>query len=338
MTNTQYDVTRASGFPDSIIDVRAKTVEDGVVTHLLYNPFSLDSMLAAAIALGDPKLGRIVVIPYDRFNGLDTMVDYKHIFCAGVELSEYDFTSCVTKSTHLTLTAYRDSYAFLDQKKLKKWGDQITLIMPTSEFINSEIAAMDNCASKLLQIHYYPDFPVPSLRRYVDHVARYTNFMPFKASLEDDGDSTAMQQPVVQAMLLGLSAALRSVLYSSNPMELLKDFNVREDVSAYMSHFQNVRMGLRRGLHHALYGTRGNAINVPTMAITEPLFHDTCINALITFESFVGYEDTRTHRVWRIYADKLSTRQYIAKYLKPHEMWSEGAVLCVSTDRPVVNL
>lgn len=324
------------------------TIEDFQATqtpgsaHILYNPFSLDSMAATMYLLSDPNMAGSILIPYDRFLGLDiSHHKYKAIYCVGTELTEFDLSTVVQEKIPFVTTCYRDSYSYLDERQRSRMAMEhanMFFLWPNEEYLDRRVSMLDNSAMSVIHSYLVPrgiakNSPYSSM---IELISSYNNFCPL---LNDADRKTTSNEGylAIQASLMALQIQLRSELNSATP-DPMKELVPNVNIETYMAHFQKIRMGTRRGLHIAAYGPRAKAMRVPTMSVSEMLFHDTCSTVLLTHLSFVGYEDTRTHRVWRIYDEKVYNRNFIAKHLKPIYTWSEGNVLCVITDRPSLHV
>jgi hypothetical protein len=310
--------------------------------HILYNPFSLDSMAATMYLLSDPNMTGSKLLPYDRFTGLDTIhYKFKSIYCVGVELTQFDIGHVVQEKIPFLTTCYRDSYRYLDEKRLEKMRYEhrnMFFLRPNDEYIDHRASMLDNSAISVVH-HYFGERDIPRHSPYaamVELISSYNNFCPLLS--DNERKSTSNEGYLaIQASLMALQVQLRAELNSLKP-DPMKELTPNVNVETYMAHFQKVRMAIQRGLHMVSYGPRSKSMLVPTMSVSEMLFHDTCSNVLLTHDTFVGYEDTRTHRVWRIYDEKIYNREFIVKYLNPLFTWSEGSVLCAITNRPSLNV
>lgn len=310
--------------------------------HILYNPFSLDSMAATMYLLSDPNMAGSILMPYDRFTGLDIAHHkYKAIYCIGTELSQFDLSIVVQEKIPFFTTCYRDSYRYLDDRKREKMrmeNPNMFFIAPTQEYFDHRISMLENSAISVVH-QYFAERDIPRLSPYsamIELISSYNNFCPLLADAERKQTSNEGYL-AIQASLMALQVQLRSELNSVNP-DPMKELVPNVNVETYMAHFQKVRIAIQRGLHISPYGPRSKAMFIPTMSVSEMMFHDTCSNVLLTHDNFVGYEDTRSHRVWRIFDEKVYNRDFIAKHLKPIYTWSEGNVLCVITDRPSLHV
>lgn len=348
IVNTFISKVLASFAPNRETEKVQTTMEDFQATqgaekaHILYNPFSLDSMAATMYLLSDPNMVGSILMPYDRIIGLDIVHrKYKAIYCVGTELSQFDLSTVVQEKIPFFTTCYRDSYRYLDDRKHEKMrmeNPNMFFVAPTQEYFDHRISMLENSAISVIH-HYFTQRDIPRYSPYaamIELISSYNNFIPLLSEAERKSTSNEGYL-ALQASLMALQVQLRSELNSANP-DPTKELIPNVNVETYMSHFQKIRMAIQRGLHVSPYGPRSKTMFVPTMSVSEMSFHDTCSNVLLTHDNFVGYEDIRTHRVWRIYDEKIYNREFIAKHLKPFQTWSEGNVLCAITDRPSIHV
>lgn len=155
-----------------------------------------------------------------------------------------------------------------------------------------------------------------------------------------------------RAGVLALRGLLSSSLTHQKPIYMLSSNEIKVNKSGlqqYRGRQQAIRLAVHKNMRKEYLGggwfakrvylggghwSREQAMQVGVMPVTQELFADTAEVALRTQEIFLGYEDTKEHRIFRIACKDLSESERVAKALKPVDIWTEGNIVCVATHLP----
>lgn len=317
---------------------------------VLYNPNSIDSVAATNLVI-NPKNhhgatdAKMRAVPYDRFNELKLdSLNPGLIMAVGVEMSVHDLGEIIDRKIPFVGTCYRDSYSHYSQKELdrvRKKHPNFWLLFPENvpEFKGTHLVYSSNTAVGVVRRWMVQEANQMVSVRGVSVFGRYWHFA------EDDHDKrvTANRRHQVIRMTKELHA-VNTTVDAADPKRM-EPFDVvfaSTDTSnirpSYFERQRIIRLALKTTLQKPVYGKPGEQVHITTAAVPEAMFREACEAVLQTASIFVGYEDTATHRIWRIYAQKQSDRHWIAKWLKPLECWSEGSVYCAVTAKPQMNV
>lgn len=306
---------------------------------IAYNPYSVDSLVGAALALHYPGHEDSRCVPYNPFGSVMALFGYDEIMFVGVEVTKLDFTALITNNPDciLDLICYRDSYVWLTDKIESDNSATVRRFMPGDEMFSELTARTDNTATKVLQFMLDEvSKPIPAFGHndMLDLVARQVSqsypIMPMVYDLNEGVDSNT--ELANKARIHDLVPKLRMALASFSPREEMADIEIVPDVNAYLSHFRHVRYALSRSLHMRAFGRGGVNYALPVSPASELTHGDILHAALQNYDEVLTYEDVGEFRVWRIHSPKVYDRRAIANVFKPLLMWSEGVVLCAVTN------
>lgn len=320
---------------------------------IAYNPYSLDSLLGAALGTYLPEFESARLVPYNPFNSIDGLLQYDHIFFVGVEVSQLDFTKLMTATDAIVeTTSYRDGYNWVNDKVRKAYGEEavsgkrLIMHMPIDDFLNQLCARTDNTAIKVMHFLLQElgvtitnaglvdkDIGIVNLASRM--VSQSYPIMPFTIDL-DEGVADFETENANKARVLDATNKLRLALASSNPHQEVHDVKFKADVDAYLAHFRQIRYAMTRSI--SIRGFRmsnsvinSKTVNLPVVQASEMVHSDILHAALQNYNEVVTYEDIGNYRVWRIYAATAVDRRNLASIFKPISTWSEGAVICALT-------
>lgn len=300
---------------------------------IAYNPYSVDSLMAASLALYLPGNEGARCVPYNPFSNTLVFSAFDRIMFVGVELTRIDFTNLMsTTDVKLDLICYRDSYDWLTSKIEQNTRARVNFFKPNDEYFSDLVTRTDNTATKVLQ--FMADKHSVTLNLYtgiVDLVARQVSqsypIMPMEYDL-NQGLSNPDEELLNKARIHDLVPKLRAALLSFTPHTEVLSIRITPDVGAYLSHFRHVRYALSRSLHMRAIGHGKSNYVLPISPASELTHGDILHAALQNYEQVLTYEDVGEYRVWRIHSPKVYDRHAIAKVFKPLMTWSEGVVLC----------
>lgn len=306
---------------------------------IAYNPYAVDSLVGAGLALHLSGYESAVCVPYNPFGSVTTLSGYDEIMFVGVEVTQLDYTVLRTNSPDcmLNLICYRDSYVWLTDKMLANAATVVKCFKPSDEMFSELTARTDNTATKVVQFMLDAfQTPIPAFGRndMLDLVARQVSqsypIMPMIYDLGEGADGETELSN--KARIHDLVPKLRMALASFSPREELADIELVPDVNAYLSHFRHVRYALSRSLHLRAFGRAGVNYALPVSPASELTHGDILHAALQNYDEVLTYEDVGEFRVWRIHSPKVYDRRAIAQVFKPLMLWSEGVVLCAVTN------
>lgn len=317
---------------------------------VLFNPNSIDSVTAVNMIIhprAEPLAAEVKLraVPYDRFNELKLdKLDPGMILAIGVDISVHDLGEIIDSKIPFLATCYRDSYSYYSTKELdrvRKKHPQFWLLYPENpiEFQGTHLVYSANTAVGVVRRWLFDDTKHLVSSQALNDFGKYWHFS------EDDEDQkvTANRRHQVIRMTKELHAV--NVTVDTAPMNSTRAFDVvfsscdtSEIRASYFERQRIIRLALKTTLQKPVYGKPGEQVHITTAAVPEAMFREACEAVLQTANIFVGYEDTATHRIWRIYAQKQSDRHWIAKWLKPLECWSEGSIYCAVTAKLQMNV
>lgn len=317
---------------------------------VLFNPNSIDSVTAANMVLSPLNEhgavgAKMRAVAYDRFN--DLKLDYLNpglIMAVGVEISVHDMGEIIDRKIPFVGTCYRDSYSHYSQKELErvcKKHPNFWLLFPenVAEFQGTHLVYSSNTAVGVVRRRMVKDASRIVANEAINGFGLYWHFA------EDDQDKrvTANRRHQVIRVTKELHA-IRPVVGDGDttaPWAFNIVFPGMDNSEIRPSYFERqriIRLALKSTIHKPVYGKPGEQVHITTAAVPEAMFREACEAVQQTADIFVGYEDTATHRIWRIYSQKQSDRHWIAKWLKPLECWSEGSIYCAVTQKLQVNV
>lgn len=327
------------------------------VLTVIFDPHSVDSMLAAFRLIENADHETVKALPYNRFTGLEVHDGYGSVVVIGVEVSNQDlaFLASEDRSMYAThILAYRDQYK--GAVNPGKFPD-IKVFWPSDEFVNDELALIDNTMSSMV-CNVYADRTKPS-KLFEDMkmaVVAYTHGMGDKfsyqtvsADLHADNTAQAKQEVVKtafanilskKAVVINLRGALLKTLLGPNMLEEVKQLSQRTlvaddlDVHTYRSTMLMIRTNVSNNMRQEVFGRGDKTVKVNVMACSINLFQETLSYVKDFTDIFLSYEDNRYCRIYRIHAAKAHIREFVAEKLHPIDSWTEGTVLCVATDLP----
>ena len=314
---------------------------------VLYNPVSIDSVNAVNLLLNlphdseDPEI-KYQPMAYDRFNDLKLdKLDPGIIYAIGVEVSVHDLGEIIERRIPFVGTCYRDSYSHYTAKELErvtKRHPKFWLLFPenTEEFAGTHLVYSTNTAMGVVRRWMLQSDKAAALNDSINAFGEYWHFA------DTEEDSTVLsnrRHAVVRNNKVLLTVCAEREWLGFNPVRIV--FNSNDTSRVKESYFERqriVRLSLKTTLTKPMYGNRGEMVYIPTAAVPEAMFREACEIVMQTNSVFVGYEDTATHRIWRIFARKQADRHWIAQWLKPLECWSEGSVYCAITAKPQMHV
>lgn len=307
---------------------------------IAYNPYAVDSLVAAALALHLRGYENASCIPYNPFGSVTTLTGYDQIMFVGVEVTQLDYTVLRSGSPDcklaLDLICYRDSYVWLTDKMMTNSSVTTQRFMPGDEMFSELTARTDNTATKVVQFMLDASHtPIPAFGHndMLDLVARQVSqSYPIMPMINDLGEGVDSGTELAnKARIHDLVPKLRMALAAYAPREELADIELVPDVNAYLSHFRHVRYALSRSLHLRAFGRANVNYVLPVSPASELTHGDILHAALQNYDEVLTYEDVGEFRVWRIHSPKVYDRRAIAQIFKPLMLWSEGVVLCAVT-------
>lgn len=347
---TETVVKRKTTASDESLEYPWRNVSTTKEWIVLYNPVSIDSITATNLIIhprAEPLAAEVKLraVPYDRFNELKLdKLDPGMILAVGVEISVHDLGEIIDRKIPFVGTCYRDSYSHYSQKELdrvRKKHPHFWLLFPENavEFQGTHLVYSSNTAVGVVRRWLFADTKHLVSNQAVNDFGKYWHFA------EDDEDQkvTANRRHQVIRMTKELHAVSVTVdtalMNSTHAFDVVFSSTDTSDIRAsYFERQRIIRLALKTTLQKPVFGKAGEQVHIATAAVPEAMFREACEAVLQTGNVFVGYEDTATHRIWRIFARKQSDRHWIAKWLKPLECWSEGSVYCAVTAKPQMNM
>lgn len=349
---------------DSIADTEAEvvginSVGNKIAYTIIFDSNSVDSMLASLyITLWKEKLygdeAKIKLMPYNRFTGLDTNSDYGAVTVVGVELGKQDMVFLNNhggQGNHVRVLAYRDQYDIT-----KHSFANIETVWPSSDFINEELALIDNTMAALAPSAFVCD---SSLSSFFDDmkmpVIMYTHGLSEKfkygevlntgfVSTQEDKQKAVRDAfaniLTKKAVINNLRGVLMKALLGADAVAELKSLKNahmsvrRTDVDNYRSSMLMVRTNVANNMRTEVFGRGDKTVKVDLMACPITLCTETYSYVKDQSEIFITYDDNRYCRIYRVHAAKAHIREFVAEKLHPIDSWTEGTVLCVATDLP----
>lgn len=339
--NSNQVITTPITEPLSVDFIDAEVVPAKVA--IAYNPYSADSLMAAALALFLPENEGARCVPYNPFGNIATLFNYDRVMFVGVEITKVDYTRVMNNSgVELDLVCYRDSYAWMTDKIKKNANHRVSFQIPTDEHFSELTTRTDNTAVKVVQFMLQACDVVTMPANFLggavtDLVARQVSqsypVMPMVYDL-GEGVTNNDEEMSNKALIYDLVPKLRMALGASLPLVEVSRIRLDADVSAYLSHYRHVRYALVRSLHERAFNRGTKTWVLPVSPASELTHGDILHAALQNYDEVLTYEDVGEYRVWRICSPKAYDRQAIAEMFKPLMTWSEGVVLCAVSKLP----
>lgn len=305
-------------------------------TTIVYNPLSLDSLMATAILMNDESLGTINTVIYDR-GGLLASGLSDHVIFAGLDPRKEDIDHIVNVQRHVKIYTYRDGVPWHKEHNTH----HLSVLRPSDEFFDEITALTDNTVTKQLLMRYNTDDAEKS-KVYVHFSGMVDKAIRYCAMMDTEAHSLPFPNPTDAAAAVIAEKAVvfslrQTIGYAISRKETRYIAAVVEE-RAYREHNHRVRLTLQKALHFQTYGLGENRKSVATLAVNESDFHEMAYTYQVVGKDIVGYEDIRGYRIWRIWAKDRSVREMIAAYLKPEDRWMEGRFLCVLTKTPAMDI
>ena len=279
---------------------------------------NIDSLLAFAKLYSNGFVS--TVISYDKEKLELPIIPVDQYIILGTHVSRDHWDNIFTKVEKVTVFAYHGTY---DDDHTTTNPKVIVLRPPSFDAIDNSVCAMlkTYCASQL-ESSPYDELMMPA--------AIYING---KHSI---GNHTKRLDVFIKAKLSDAYQFLRDVVNNSK-LNTIKDFVARGDEKSYLTKVKNIRKNISDRATNRVYASGGGYVTVLTMNVSDYNFRDTLDNVLMSRDSFVGYHDIGTRRIWRVYTTKPGEVGLLAKAIKPRTRWKEGSVHCMETILPPVS-
>lgn len=279
---------------EQVQDVVDKSPSPSIETAtalVLYNPFSLDSMMAAALLAGCTKHFSITT---QAHHFIDTQIQVGKsdlVIAAGMELSSDEMTRLLEQHPNLKLVlfSYRDGYQWLQSEKtylkggkasfwdyplgrvpgqwfsrtqestlLRKYKDRITIVRPSSDYYGQLAMRTDNTLTKIAQFwlaekeHHLHQGSQWAL--LADLTARiHSQTFPLTSfNLDDEAATDRVSEAAARVKIYDLTVKLRSALASAKPTEKIQELNLAPSVENYRAHMDVVEQTFSRAVHDEL--------------------------------------------------------------------------------------
>ena len=336
------------------------------LNHVIFNPSSVDSLLAAAclylMKCKDPI--KPALVSYDRFEGLDRNRNYAAVTIVGVELTPSDTTWLLDRTkgegVDVHVYAYKMQYR-RDPILYTRMCEQWTFFAPNDEHFSDIDDLCDNSMVRMVQHNHGEQTKIFGLfttwsMAVAWHVSNKQRKLDYKdkslvikrmPAYNDHDHYRARNKQVVNTInefmmkrvaMKSLRGMLSTCASHSKTLSMLVNGVLEVNDSSIQQHrdlIQSVRVNVKKNLIRTYVGgsffNKKDAVEVGTMPVADNLFHDTMLEARRYVDIFVGYEDTKEYRIHRIAADDPYVRERVARELKAKDIWTEGNILCVAT-------
>ncbi len=337
---------------ESSIDVQSALV--------LYNPFSLDSLMAAMLLTSCRQKFDAATQSHHFIDNSVNVDKVDTVIAVGMEVNSDLLTHMLESNKKLTvvLIGYRDSYEWLEKKEhiyraksrfskkepgfyetitqsalYKKYQERITLLRPSNEYFGDLIAKTDNTLTKVTQFWLQSsNFQMAAVwREYADLVARvYGMSYPLTGlTPEDEAEASPAVDAANRVKLHELSVRLRAALGAHKPQERLKEMVLTPNLDNYRAHKTMMEEMFARSMHdHSIPAAVGTYHKVRIAQMSENVVNDLIALPSIASKDVVFYTDIRRFRVWRVYSPNHGKARAIVACFKPTAQWSEGMFAC----------
>ena len=346
-----------------VVDVEpVKPLEGEVATALvLYNPFSLDSLMAATLMVSCTQKFAATT---QSHHFIDTKVNVGKVdtvIAVGMEINSDLLVNMLESNPALNvvLVGYRDSYEWLQKSeyvyKAKKWWskdkpgfvytttvsplfmkyrDRLQLLKPLDDDSYGEmITKTDNTLTKVVQFWLQSkDHTIsPEWLKSCDLVARmYGMSLPLAGmSYQEEKDATLATDAANRVLLHELSVKLRAALGSNKPVERIREIKLSPNVDNYRTHKGVMEEMFSRSMHDTnVPAAVGTYHKVRIAQMSENVVNELIALPSIASKDVVFYTDIKRFRVWRVYSPNHGKARAIVACFKPTAQWSEGMFAC----------
>ena len=337
---------------ESSIDVQSALV--------LYNPFSLDSLMAAMLLTSCRQKFDAATQSHHFIDNSVNVDKVDTVIAVGMEVNSDLLTHMLESNKKLTvvLIGYRDSYEWLEKKEhiyraksrfskkepgfyetitqsalYKKYQERITLLRPSNEYFGDLIAKTDNTLTKVTQFWLQSsNFQMAAVwREYADLVARvYGMSYPLTGlTVEDEADASPAVDAANRVKLHELSVRLRAALGAHKPQERLKEMVLTPNLDNYRAHKTMMEEKYSRSMHDTnVPAAVGTYHKVRIAQMSENVVNELIALPSIASKDVVFYTDIKRFRVWRVYSPNHGKARAIVACFKPTAQWSEGMFAC----------
>lgn len=327
---------------------------------VLYNPFSLDSLMAATLVSSCTQKFDVSTVSHHYIDNKVNASKADVVIALGMELNSDLLTHLLESNPKLrvVLIGYRDSYEGLEKieyvfkpKKLlskkpgeffrttqqsalyKKHAERITLLRPDDDYYGQLITKTDNTLTKVTQ------FWLKSLNQSVKHewlelcdlVSRvYGMSNPLTGfALEEEAKADMASEAVNRIKLHELSVKLRAAMGAHKPQERLKEIVIEPNIDNYRAHKAVMEEMFARSMHdQSIFAKVGKGYTVRMAQMGENVVNDLIALPSITSKDVVFYSDIKRFRIWRVYSPNHGRARSIVACFKPIATWSEGMFAC----------
>lgn len=347
-----------------VIDIEPAAPNVDVQTALvLYNPFSLDSLMAAAMLTACSQKFDVSTQAHHYIDTKVSVGKAETLISVGMELNQDLLTALLENNPNLklVLAGYRDSYQWLEKTeyvyRAKKWysdqesgffrvttqsalfkkhSDRIKLLRPSDDYYGALITKTDNTLTKVVQ------FWLATLNQNVKHEWRelcelvsrmygmsspLTGFLP-----EEEAAANMATDAANRVKLHELSVKLRAAMGAHKPQEKLKEMELTPNLDNYRAHKAMMEEMFARSMHDQnLQAAVGSSHRVRMAQMSENVVNDLIALPSIASKDVVFYTDVKRFRVWRVYSPNHGKAEAIAACFKPVATWSEGMFVCALT-------
>lgn len=341
---------------DAMVEMVARSIRDEPVLEkveditesksycVVYNPASFDSVYAAAQLVSVIDLGITNCVAHSYLETLDNLsnVEQNTLLVCGTELSKESMISLLTGTDKkLVLFAYRDSYTWLDDRAINRWGDRLEIVKQDDEYVNELINLTDNTAIWMTYSWLYAMdikngmtsmcLPFINASR-VTAVRTSALAFPIVSDLASLGSVAPREEEIrYKSILFNMFPQLRSALRHRNPIQKLRDIELDTKTDSYLDHWRSMGQTFQRACTKQLYRAGNQSIVVPTIACTEMLHYEMISMAALHNDSIVTYEDLHGLRVWRIFTKDRSLRSKLLSAIGGRDWWIDGLCICTYT-------
>lgn len=346
---------------DDVIEMMTDAPDSEVVTAtVLYNPFSLDSLMATTLIASCTQQFDVSTHTHHFVDTQFNVSKINVLIAAGMEINRDLLVKMMeaNKDLKLILLGYRDSYEWLMKKEYvyvpksrwssresgfkeniiesseyKKYKERITLLRPSDDSFGDVIDKTDNTLTKVTQFwlrsreHQVTD----DWRLMCDLVSRVYGLSFPLAGLkyEEETSCDLVMEAANRVKLHELSVKLRAALGAQKPAERIKELTLTPNVENYRAHKAVMEEMYSRSMHDTTTpALAGSSYRVRMAQMGENVVNELIALPTVARKDVVFYTDIKQFRIWRVYSPNHGRATSIVKCFKPELTWSEGMFAC----------
>ena len=278
--------------------------QNNIDSLLAFAKLYVSSYASTAITYDKEKL-QLPIVPVDQYIILGTHVSKEH------------WDNVFTKCEKLTVFAYHGTYD--DEHTIS--NPNVIVVRPPS------FDAIDNSVCAMILNHYMDQLPRTNFDELMMPAAIYIN------GKHGMGLHTERLDIYTKAKISDAYQFLREAINASK-INTITEYTSKGDDQAYLTRNKNIRKNISDRAAMRVYADGGRYTTILTMNVSDYNFRETLDNVLMSRESFIGYHDTKSRRIYRYYTTKPGEVGLVAKAIKPRTRWMEGPVHCMETILP----